>query len=64
MGTAQVNAKMSEKCLMLSVSLARMKSSLNLTALDGAAYLPTFPEGLRERNQPLLSFPAMLKFEV
>lgn len=49
---------------MLSVSLARMKSSLNIMALDGAVYLPTFPEGLRERNQPLLSSPAMLKFEV
>lgn len=57
MGSAQANAKMSEKCLILSVSLARMKSSLYVTALDGAASLPTFPEGLRGRNQPLLSSP-------
>lgn len=53
MGTAQVKAKMSEKCFTLSISLARMKSSLYIMALDGAAPLPTFPEGLRERNQPL-----------
>lgn len=57
MGTAQVKAKMSEKCFTLSISLARMKSSLYITALDGAAPLPTFPEGLRERNQPLLPSP-------
>lgn len=64
MGTAQVNAKTSEKCLILSVFLARMKSSLYITALDGAAFLPTFPKGLRERNQPIFSSLAMLKFEI
>lgn len=64
MGTAQVNARMGEKCLILSVSLARMKSSLYIMALDGAASLPTFPEGLRERNQPPFSSPAMFKFEL
>lgn len=54
MGAAQVNAKRSEKCLILSVFLARMKSSFYITALDGAAFLPAFPEGLREKSAPFI----------